>query len=504
MTQAIELGTVLGGRYKVTAQVLTTAARDQVLEGRDQVLGRQVSILAAGPQHAELLIDNARSLASGPRSRSLQILDLGQSEDTTYLITSHTDSEELLDLLLPGGADPDDGGEALGSEIFGTEDAPAGAEDGYEAVTGPVDESRAEEREQDGPAVTRWTDADYESFGEEPPAQRSGRSSRSGGTLFDRAASDAAGGAAASAASRRAADAGYDGSGVGDADDDRAYDYGYDEAEPAYAGPTSPDPATGTYPGAETVADEDPEDEDLYPDDEEEYDDEPRRRGPGGGLWITALVVILLLAGLVFFGFTRLGAMVSSIGGGSSSAPASSASSGGSEASGTGSSSASASASPTEDDGAEPRAVSAQRIVPGNASFMADQDGTLSQVVDGNPSTVWTSYGFSSAQFGSLISGFGIAVQLQDPAKVSQVTVDQQGGTGGSFTVYTSDSPSLDGATEAGKGTFDAAQTTVRLNEQASSKTARYVIVFVDSAPRLSQPIGGYPYGLRLGEISVR
>ena len=103
--------------------------------------------------------------------------------------------------------------------------------------------------------MTRWTDADYESFGEEPPAQRSGRSSRSGGTLFDRAASDAAGGAAASAASRRAADAGYDGSGVGDADDDRAYDYGYDEAEPAYAGPTSPDPTTGTYPGAETVAD---------------------------------------------------------------------------------------------------------------------------------------------------------------------------------------------------------------------------------------------------------
>ena len=142
--------------------------------------------------------------------------------------------------------------------------------------------------------------------------------------------------------------------------------------------------------------------------------------------------------------------------------------------------------------------------MPDNASFMADQDGTLSQVVDGNPSTVWTSYGFSSAQFGSLIPGFGIAVQLQDPAKVSEVTVDQQGGTGGSFTVYTSDSPSLDGATEAGKGTFDAAQTTVRLNEQASSKTARYVIVFVDSAPRLSQPIGGYPYGLRLGEISVR
>lgn len=117
---------------------------------------------------------------------------------------------------------------------------------------------------------------------------------------------------------------------------------------------------------------------------------------------------------------------------------------------------------------------------------------------------MWTSYGFSSAQFGSLISGFGIAVKLEDPAQVSRVVIDQQGGSGGSFSVYTADSPSLEGATEAGQGTFRGAETTVDLSQKASSQKAQYVIVYFDAAPRLSQPIGGYSYGVRLGEITVK
>ena len=52
MPQPVNAGSVLGGRYKVTAQVLASAESDLVLDGVDQVLNRAVSILVAAPQNA--------------------------------------------------------------------------------------------------------------------------------------------------------------------------------------------------------------------------------------------------------------------------------------------------------------------------------------------------------------------------------------------------------------------------------------------------------------------
>ena len=49
MSHPIDVGSVLGGRYKVTATVLTSHDQDLVLDGVDQVLNRAVSILVAGP-----------------------------------------------------------------------------------------------------------------------------------------------------------------------------------------------------------------------------------------------------------------------------------------------------------------------------------------------------------------------------------------------------------------------------------------------------------------------
>ena len=45
MSQPIDAGAMLGGRYQVTELVLTSADGDQVLSGIDQVLNRPVSIL---------------------------------------------------------------------------------------------------------------------------------------------------------------------------------------------------------------------------------------------------------------------------------------------------------------------------------------------------------------------------------------------------------------------------------------------------------------------------
>lgn len=484
MTQAIQLGSVLGGRYKVTGQIITTAAQDQVLDGKDQVLERKVSILVASPDHSDLLIENARDVATGSRSGSLQVLDLGQSDEVTYLITSHAHANDLLDLLLTDHQDnTSSDNEELGGQIFGGTDAPAAPVSDYEQVgTETSPQAKIDERQEEAAApVTEWTDADYEAFGEEPPARRSSRGSSSGGTLFDRAATDVAGGAtAASAASLRGSDSSYDG--------DNRYDYQEDfEPAPAYEDDVE---FEDDYP--EEDAEYYGDDEEYY--DEDEYDDRPRRRS-FIGLWITAAVIVILLILLVIFGFSRLGNLVSSSGSVPSGTVTSAVSQSGSESS---------DSSSKDSSGAAPQIDSVSRVVPDDPTLMSDQDATLPKTYDGNASSYWTSYGFSSPTFGELIKGFGLATKLQEPAKVNQVTIDSPKSTGGQFTVYTNDSPTLDGATNAGQGTFQNGQTTVDLSDEAKSKDSSYVIIYVTQLPQVSSPIGGYNYGVHIGEIAVK
>lgn len=477
MTQAIQLGTVLGGRYKVTAQIVTTAAHDQVLDGKDQVLERKVSILVASADRSDLLIENARDLATGSRAGSLQVLDLGQSDDVTYLITSHAQANDLLDLLLTENQEDESSEyEELGGEIFGGDNAPAAPAADYEQIgteTSPQENVARHDGDPSAP-VTEWTEADYEAFGEEPPAKRSSQASQGGGTLFDRAATDVAGGSSvAAAASLRDEDSSYDG--------DNRYQF---EDEDGYV------------PAGEYDDYDDREDSDLYDDDvadEEEYEERPRRRTPAG-LWITAAVIVVLLVVLVIFGFNKLGALVTSSG----SVPS------GTVSSAEGQSSSSPPSSSSSAPSVAPEIANVSRVVPDNPNFMSDQDSTLAKATDGNPASYWTSYGFTDANFGQLVKGFGLATQLSEPTTVHQVTVNSPKSTGGQFTVYTSDSPSLDGATKAGEGTFKNGATTVDLSDEAKSKQAQYVIVYVTQLPQVSSPIGGYNFGLHVGEISLK
>ena len=52
LSQQIPVGSVLGGRYEITAHIIITAESDMVLEGTDQILNRKVSVVVASPAAA--------------------------------------------------------------------------------------------------------------------------------------------------------------------------------------------------------------------------------------------------------------------------------------------------------------------------------------------------------------------------------------------------------------------------------------------------------------------
>ena len=76
LSQQIPVGSVLGGRYEITAHIIITAESDMVLEGTDQILNRKVSVVVASPSRSALLEANSRALATNARG-NIQILDLG-------------------------------------------------------------------------------------------------------------------------------------------------------------------------------------------------------------------------------------------------------------------------------------------------------------------------------------------------------------------------------------------------------------------------------------------
>lgn len=516
MSQPIALGTVLGGRYQVTASLLTSADGDHVLQGEDQILRRRVSILVPGDNQEQLMVSNARSLASGSGSNRFQILDLGQTHDTTYLVTSYAPAADLLDTMLVAENELED--ESLSDDIFGdSRSAPAfpyvyeepeptqphqaipaaGATSDAGAVTA---ESAAPGHK---PAVTRWGDDEYEAYQDAPAApsvrNKLGRartvdpeSTRS--TLFDRAASGGSSAAAgASAAAAGKIDPTYDGDNRYDSFEateghpDRVVGYPVGEPEvPAQshvgaagtAGAVSA--AAGASGGGSGAG--------LGSDPSHDFGT-PRKKRNGPLRTLLLLLLILVLLAAVVLGFRALGALSSQPDDGQNPAPQGERTT----------------SAPQEREagGSEPRAQAVTRVT-SDPNFMDDTDATLSQAIDGNPATYWLSYGFSNANFGNLVDYVGLAVELEEPAPVSEVTIDQAGGTGGNFTVYVSNSPSMDGAQQVGAGSFTGPQITVPLSQAAQEGEHEYVLIVWEQLPQLTNPIGGYQYGLRVGEVAVQ
>lgn len=394
MSQQIPVGSVLGGRYEITAHIIITAESDMVLEGIDQILNRKVSIVVASPSRSALLEANSRALATNSRG-NIQILDLGITpEGSRYLVTSHTRPDTLLDTLLVENHALSNAEDALGTEIFGDSDAER-SPNSYEKVSSGT--------------------ASQETIS----ASKSWNSGESGTVT-------------------------------------------------AYSEPTS-----------------------IYEDEEDEDE------GGSRGTWAVALAAVLLLVIVAGGVLTSLGALGSN----QAAAPHTPKAS----ASETASAGASPSATPTaKASNAPAKIASVARFAPSEPTFMSDMDSLIPNLTDGNANTAWISYGFGTANYAGSIKDFGLAVKLQTPTVVSKLTIQQNTGTGGSFTIYTNSSASLSGAVEVGKGTFEGKDAVVNLDtSKQSAEKGAYVILVVNELPRLSLPIGPWNYGLRINEIKV-
>ncbi|UKA58776.1 ABC transporter substrate-binding protein [Arthrobacter sp. FW306-2-2C-D06B] len=557
MSHPIDVGSVLGGRYKVTATVLTSHDQDLVLDGVDQVLNRPVSILVAGPGNAEQVAKSAREVATGERPGHVQILDLGVSDSTTYLITNHSSAPDLLDLVVatnPPYVEPFFT-DTLGSEIFG--------------------QARSHEPETyDGLYDEEEHDAEYISYDEvEPhpagdsrpgaaapadprrpvvPPMPAARPTSAPGGIGSRIAAAAAGaGAAAAAAAAAVKGAGKSTSGDGEAapsgragsasaaesatsnrtaESNRTAPQQIQAAPATQAVPASTPPApTSATPSQESKVS-------LWSEDDYGFvNEDGGARGAGatrdaaaatGGYSRGAssfpstareqaepldedeyydeepvreprsfrwLVGGVLAAVLIVGLILAVTNLGNLIPGGTPAAKQSPTAS----QTVTGQPSSSTSAPPVA---APPVIDGVSRM--GDFEFAATYDKDLVKAYDGNAASYWSDMEFATADWGGLApDGVSLLVKLKAPSQVTSVTLSQLGASGGNINVYTNDRPAMDGAKLVGTNSFTSPELTMPLS---SPVTAQYVIISIKSLPKLTAPKTRYGFGLRLAEIKVQ
>jgi hypothetical protein len=138
----------------------------------------------------------------------------------------------------------------------------------------------------------------------------------------------------------------------------------------------------------------------------------------------------------------------------------------------------------------------------GNFDFAATYDDDLAKAFDGNAASYWSDMEFATEDWGGLApEGVPLVVKLKSSSKVSSITLNQLGASGGSITVYTNDRPALDGAKQVGTNSFTSPDLTMPLAEPV---TAQYVIISIKNLPKLAAPKTRFGYGLRLAEIKVQ
>ncbi|WP_026532040.1 hypothetical protein [Arthrobacter sp. H41] len=523
MPQAVDVGSVLGGRYKVTAYVLASAEKDLVLDGMDQVLNRPVSILVASADNADRVAASAREVATGERPGSIQVLDLAITEAGTYLVTNRASAADLLDLIVqqePLYTEPFFT-DTLGSEIFGV--------------------TRSTEPEDQ--------DEDEDDHGEEQPERRSrlaglsrrfGRSATAaedtetgGSPVFDRDdhPSPPAGSSPAPRGvpvppseppregPRTSTPDGHGNSAKVTRLNDDTPDRGSSPAAGVAAGAVlaggaaaspRPERAASHFPTAANNqsldADDSPADDghaytdagyDTDSDDREqhdEYDDDSGSRKFSRIL--VGAVLTLVLVAAAFLAATQLGNFSNDAAGPAETTQA--------EAQPTASAAQPSVSMEPVPASVPPVAAGVTRLVPNNPALDAPNDALLPLTIDGNPATFWGSYVYANDVFGGLAQSLALVVELKEESTISQVDITQLNGSGGSFSVLVNDEPTLTGAEQIAQGGFTAPTISLPIPEGSDGPpTAQYVIINFTQLPRLSNIQAQFPWGLRIAEISI-
>lgn len=572
----LDEGAVLGGRYQITGRVMASSQQDEVLNGLDQVLNREVLILVASRENASQAAQSARQLATGERASSIQILDLGLSDDRTYLVApGNADVEDLLALLTNQDVYVEPFfTEALGTELFGESrsHAPQTFDDDDEYYAELQDDLEEEEEDTSkrpeflNKISDRLDDWLHEETDEVPIVP--GREDASGKAA---AAGTAAGAAAAGSKSAKDQDqhGEQDDAEQGSSDAEQTEeqeppvrsrlpilddDYDDEDTEPEQAEPqqaeapraeepqqpprepvTPPEPETEqertqivppvtddqTQVTAAAAAASEQQSSPDQPDEERpkqrptpyipppapdseptadegyaiQYTDEPQRSTMGR--WLGGLLLVAVLVGAVVIGFQFLGSPEEDqppvADEQTEPAPAEEEE---------------PSEEPSEEEtpeGPDPVPASVERVVPQAPELSSEYDADLPAIVDGNQATAWHTLTFTTAQFGGFASNLALVVELEEQAPVSEITIEQNQGTGGAFSVAVSNEPDPDGGVMLTEGSFTGPEYTVDAHDDNGDPIeARYVIINFSELPTLSNTNSpDRPYGLRIAEIDV-
>lgn len=562
MSQSIDVGSVLGGRYKVTSSIVESHDGDLVLDGVDQILNRPVSILVSAPHNAQQLAQSAREVATGERHVGIQVLDLGTSHEATYLITNHAPAADLLDLIVAQDAPYVEPffTDTLGSEIFG--ESRSREPETYDGLYehGDHDYIRYPSAHPDDDPNSR-PEAPREQRPAPPvpprpvpPPPSAPPRSTEGASEGSRGGSDgaAAAGAAAAAAGASAAPQLPNPPKVtpwptpaGPSDQGTPAS----QARPANRAPATPavgqpaqypesarpgDPAEYGAPAAQPGP--------AQYGEPAEYGDatQPVQKSPAapagpagpargaafpaearGAGWGTTSDRIFdrdddleeddestrpksvpwLVGGIL--AVVLIAALIFAFTTlGSVFQPQASGSKSASSA--PSASATQGSASPGQTQAPAPVVTpvidSVTRLNPGDLTFADQFDSKLTSTYDGNPASYWSDMEFAREDWGGFAKSVTLAVKLKDVSDIKQVELDQLGATGGSVSVYTNATPDLAGAALAGTSSFNGPQLVFQL---PTAVKAQYVLVQINALPRLAN-YKVYPYGLRLAEIKVQ
>jgi hypothetical protein len=125
----------------------------------------------------------------------------------------------------------------------------------------------------------------------------------------------------------------------------------------------------------------------------------------------------------------------------------------------------------------------------------SENDAQTKNAIDRDPNTTWNSSYYSTAAFGGLKDGLGLALRTADEVPVRQVTIDIRG-SGGVVELRTAEGPGLDGSTVVATSSVVDGHAVLTPSSTVSS---RWLILWCTTLPKVSDR-----YQLVVSEIGVR